>query len=98
MEFNDGARFTASPDYIHRKIAGKNVLVSIGGNIANFNGYIQLNDTAAFLWEQLAEPKTADELAAALLAEFDVAPDQAAADVMCFLDELLESEMVTTDG
>ena len=98
MEFNDGARYTASPDYIHRKIAGKNVLVSIGGNIANFNGYVQLNDTAAFLWAQLREPKTAGELAAALTAEFDVASEQAGADVREFLDTLAEAGMVRSDG
>ena len=98
MESNDGARFTASPDYIHRKIAGKNVLVSIGGNIANFNGYVQLNDTAAFLWEQLREPRTAGELVTALTGEFDVTADQASADVEEFLGELLKEKMVSADG
>ena len=98
MEFNDGARFTASPDYIHRKIAGKNVLVSIGGNIANFNGYIQLNETAAFLWQQMKSPKTLDELVTALTAEFEVSAEEARADVEELLEQLVQEEMVTMDG
>lgn len=31
--------YQASQDYIYRKIAGADVLISVGSNIANFNGY-----------------------------------------------------------
>lgn len=33
--------------YIHRKAAGNDVLISVGENVANFNGYITLNPAAA---------------------------------------------------
>ena len=45
--------------YLHRTIAGEDILISLGGNIANFNGYVALNATASFLWDSLKTPKTA---------------------------------------
>lgn len=98
MENSSQGSFRASPNYVHRRIAGQHVLVSIGGNIADFNGFVQLNETAAFLWEQLREPKTADGLVSALTAEFEVTAEQAAADVKDFLAELRENDMVSADG
>lgn len=80
--------------YIHRNIAGNNVLISVGENIANFNGYIELNDSASFLWEQLKEPKSVSELEQALADTFDIARKTAAEDVKDFLGELLEHDMV----
>lgn len=98
MENSSAVSYRASSNFIHRTVAGNDVLISVGGNIANFNGYIQLNETAAFLWEQLKEPKTADELIKALTGEFDVTAEQASADVEEFLNELKENGMVSTDG
>ena len=42
--------YQASQNFIHRKIADSDVLISVGSNIANFNGYIELNGSAADLW------------------------------------------------
>ncbi len=46
-----------------------------------------LNPVAAFLWELLAEPRSADELLQAILEEFDVDPRTARSDIQDFLDE-----------
>ena len=91
-------RFKANSNYIFRNIAGKCILISIGENIADFNGCIELNATAAFLWQQLGECKTVPELVTALRAEFDVNADEAEADVRDFLGELVRDDMVSTDG
>ncbi len=96
--FDPAQKYRAGKNYILRKVAGSNVLISIGGNIANFNGYIQLNETAAFLWNELSEPKTAEELVRKLINEFDVSAEQAEADVAEYLAELVRDKMVTADG
>ncbi|MDO4974491.1 MAG: PqqD family protein [Eubacteriales bacterium] len=98
MENSSAVSYRASSNFIHRTVAGNDVLISVGGNIANFNGYIQLNETAAFLWQQLSSPKTEEELCAALIGEFEVSAEQAAADVKEFLGELVEEKMVSADG
>ena len=92
------ARYRAEDHFILRKVAGSYALISVGENIANFNGYIHLNETAAFLWQQLQEPRNAEELVSSLRAEFEVSEEQAAADVKEFLVELVEEKMVSADG
>lgn len=54
-----------------------------------------LNATAAFIWEQLEEARTAEEIAARLCERFDgVNGTEAERDVRSALDQLLEQEMV----
>ena len=88
-------RYQVKDCYLHRQIAGQDILISLGGNIANFNGYVALNATSSFLWDALSEPKTAGQLVQLLLREFDVEETVAAQDVETFLTALLEKEMVT---
>lgn len=92
------SKYIASENYILRKVAGTYALISVGANIANFNGFVQLNETAAFLWKQLETPKSAEELISALLAEFEVSREEASKDVMEFLQLLIEENMVSIHG
>lgn len=87
-------KFQAKPDYIHRQIMDSDVLISVGGNIANFNGYIELNSSAALLWDEMKTPRTTSELEAALEARFGIPHEQAVEDVLDFLKELQDHDMV----
>lgn len=93
--YTDGARYQTRACYVHRKVADNDVLISVGENVANFNGFISLNPTASFLWDALSEPRTADELVRALREEFDVSEQTARADVEEFLRLLTGNSMVT---
>ena len=88
-------RYQALEGFIHRQIAGNDVLISVGANVANFNGYISLNPTASFLWDALAQPRSVDALTELLTEEFDVARETAQADVEQFLEMLLRNCMVS---
>lgn len=57
--------------------------------------YFGLRDVAASLWRALAEPCTVDELVAAVVAEYDVAPEQCRPDVESFVAHLVEQSLVT---
>lgn len=94
MKYTNTTILKASDNYILRKIADKQVLIAVGAGIADFNGYIQLNDTAAFLWTQLMTPHSCDELTMALSEECEISREQAAADVEEFIHELIEQNMV----
>ena len=85
--------YQTNPCYLHRKIAGEDILISLGGNVANFNGYVSLNPTSSFLWDALATPKNLEQLVQALQTEFSVEYSVAKADVQEFLAELLEKGM-----
>lgn len=88
-------KFQSKSDYIHRRIADNEVLISIGGNIADFNGYIELNASAAFLWDEMKGPRTPEELGKSLEEHFNLPHEKALEDVLDFLNELQENGMVT---
>ena len=75
--------YRIAPGFIHRKVAGNDVLIST--NVAVFNGYIALNETSAFLWDQMTEPKTAQQLAESVVDQYEVTYHQALADVTAWL-------------
>lgn len=80
--------------YILRNIAGSPILVPIGQEIANFNGIISLNDTAKFLWEQLEEDITTEQLIDRLTTEYEVDKEVATKDVTSFIETLTEKGML----
>lgn len=88
------SRYQAADGFVHRQVAGNDVLISIGANVANFNGYITLNPTASFLWDALAQPRTVSELTDLLTEEFDVSGEIAEKDVTLFLQMLQRNAMV----
>lgn len=94
MEDTNQKRYQRSSDYIHRVIAGQHVLVSIGAGVANFNGYIQLNDSAVLIWEELARPCTVEELCEKVCSEFDVSREQAESDIRELLNAGIRNQMV----
>lgn len=87
-------KYKAKDCYILRKVAGNDVLISIGHNIANFNGYIKLNSSAVLLWETLKEEKTEVELRQILMEKFCLEEKKAEEDIKDFLEELRENKMV----
>ena len=93
-EWTPATTFQVKENYIHRKVAGEDVLISIGGNVANFNGYIRLNSSAACLWDQMKQPRTRQQLEQALVDTFEVSREEAETDVLDFLKALQEQGMV----
>lgn len=80
--------------YILRNIAGSHILVPIGEEIANFNGVISLNDSAKFLWEQLEEHITTEQLIDRFTEEYEVDMELASKDVTGFIGILIENGML----
>lgn len=88
--------FQASSDFIHRSIAGLDVLISVGGNVANFNGYVELNPAAAVLWDALQSPCSVNTLEQLLVDTYQISHEEAREDVSDFLNRLVEHKMVVT--
>ena len=80
--------------FIYRKIAGEHVVIPVGSNIADFNGIISLNETAAFLWQQLKEEVEPAALVSALQSEYEVDQAQAQKDVDEFITLLREHKVI----
>jgi hypothetical protein len=75
-------------DFMMQNVGGENLLVPLGAQVMDMNGFITLNATAACVWELLAQERSLAELAAALAERFDVTPESALADVQTFVDEI----------
>ncbi len=74
--------------FMIRAIADTWLVVPLGAQVVTFNGLITLNDTGAFLWQLLEQESGSETLAAALAEAYEVAPQQAAADVAAFIEQL----------
>ena len=83
-----------SKDFVLRKVCGLNVVLPAGLEVKDFGGALNLNDTAALIFEQLQAGKTIEEAAAVLVAEYDVTPEKALADVQKTIDLLREAGVV----
>ena len=85
---NSPVRYQRNPDYIFRKIVDELVLVPVKANAADLDAIYTMNALGAFVWEHLGEATTQANLVAAITAEYEVAPDIAAADLDRFLAEM----------
>ncbi|MBE6729376.1 MAG: PqqD family protein [Ruminococcaceae bacterium] len=80
--------------FILRTVAGQNLIVPVGENTMNFNAAITLNDSAAFLWNQLCKETNEESLLTALLDEYDIDEATAKTDIKVFLNVLKEHDIL----
>ena len=81
-------------DYILRKVHENVVLVPLSDRETDFNGMIILNHTGEFICRMLEQDIDRDSLIAGLAQEYDMEPEQVAADVDVFLDNLAACHML----
>lgn len=77
-------------EFVLRRLADCNVVLSIGEGAANFNQMTTLNETGRFLWEQLQTEKTVNQLVSALREEYEVDEKTAYQHVQAFTNKLKE--------
>ena len=80
--------------FVLKNIAGTNVVVPLGDNTVSFKAIITLNETGAFLWQQLETEKTPDDLLKAMLSEYAVDEASAKADILEFIDNLKKANLL----
>lgn len=77
-------------DFYMKEVAGLNVVVATGDTAENMNSMINLNETATFLWRQLENDITKEELIKNLTEEYDVDYERASKSVDNFIKKLDE--------
>jgi hypothetical protein len=80
--------------FILRKIANTDMVVPIGNNIADFNGIITLNESAAFLWRKLKEGLELPVIMDALMKEYNISSELAKEDTQQFMARLRQADML----
>lgn len=81
-------------ELIKREIAGDTILVPVGRTVLDSNGLFVLNELGAFIWEILPKAETEEEICRAILAEYEVTPEEAAKDLADFLEKLRQLNII----
>lgn len=80
--------------FLLRQVGDNHIVVPVGTQMVDFRCIITLNETGAFIWKQLQNPCTQEDIVSALLAEYDVSAELAAADVDVYLAALREKDLL----
>jgi methyltransferase-like protein len=77
-----------SVSVVTRKTGNEYVLVPVTDNIADMDSVYTLNETGAFIWEQIDGSRTIADIISLLTGEFNIENDPATADVLDFLTKM----------
>lgn len=92
MRFKDDQRPACSPDVLARMLDGEAVLLDLASGT-----YFGLNAVASRVWELLSAGKNVGEVRAAMLREFEVAPEELERDLEDLLVRLGERGIIRWD-
>ena len=81
-------------EYVLRQIGDDYVIVPVGKVALGFNGMITVNETGAFLWEQLVKGTSKEGLLQTLLETYEVIQEEAERDIDEFLDVLYKNNIL----
>ena len=75
-------------DLVIRQVAGTWAVLPVASNVLDFDGMLTLNETGVMLWQLLENESSIEELASALMQEYEVDREEALADVGEFVETL----------
>lgn len=79
-----------------QNVCGEHIIVPAGADNIDYSKIISLNETAAYLWENLAtkDAFTIDDMVALLLAEYEVEESIAREDCEMIIERWKEMELL----
>lgn len=78
--------------FILHNVCGENVVIAEGKENIDFNNIISMNETAAYIWENLTgKDFTEEDMAEVLLKEYDVDKATALADCKSLAERWIEA-------
>ena len=79
-----------------QNVCGEHIIVPTGADNVDYSKIISLNETAAFLWINVAEKEsfTIDDMTQLLLAEYEVEEDIAREDCISIVERWKEMELI----
>ena len=88
----ENRKYAVKQGYIAREIAGEYVAVPVDSSCGT--QMVVLNPVSKFLWDELREEKSFDELLNAMLGNYEVSKEEAEADLKDFLMTLIENGLL----
>jgi len=90
--------FRKKEEVVSREIAGETILVPVRGKLADMQKIFSLNRTAEYIWQHLDEETTLGDILQEIIAQFDVEASAAEKDVLEFMNELIDADLVEESG
>lgn len=87
--FNLETVIAAAPDQVSANLDGEDVILNL-----ETGTYYGLHGVGGRIWSFLEEPRSVAAIKEAILAEFDVEPEQCLADLMELLGDLAEAKLI----
>ena len=82
---------------VSRKTGTEYVLIPVTNNIADMNSVFTMNETGAFIWEEIDGKRSVGDLVKLLMEEYEVDYATAAADVSVLIDQMKDYLVIETD-
>ena len=80
--------------YVKRTINSRTIIVPLADCLNTVSGIIELNESAAFLWDQLERDTCENELISALVKKYLIDTYTATEAVTAFLDHLIKYDIL----
>jgi hypothetical protein len=74
---------------VTRAVGDELVLVPLRSDVSQMNELFTMNETGRFIWENLTDESTEEDLAAKMVEAFEVEPETAQRDLSAFLNQLI---------
>jgi hypothetical protein len=87
--------YNKNENFVFRKIEDETILVPIKDNVGDMGSIYNLNEVAAFVWEQLDGKKSLRDIKHRLSEEYEVSAKEAEDDLSAYIAQLKEIEAVT---
>lgn len=84
-----GSILVASKEQVSCDLNGESVILSFKSG-----SYYGLNSVGSFIWNLIQEPRTLDQVKDAIMAHYEVEPDECERDLSELLHELSDNELV----
>lgn len=89
MKLTESSTVVAAPDQISSSLGQEAVILQLTQGM-----YYGLDEVGARIWEMLKEPRSVREIRDSIVAEYDVAPETAARDLIGLLTELARRGLI----
>ena len=87
--------FKQNENFVFRKIEDETILVPIKDNVGDMGSLYNLNEVAAFVWEQVNGKRGLQDIRGSLLKKFEVSAKEAGNDLSEYIDQLREIDAIT---
>ncbi len=81
-------------EFVVQEVSDSFIAVAVGADASKFNGIVKMNKTSAFVFDQLKNDVTEDEIVAKMLEKYDAEEKRIRKDVKDFIAKLSEADLL----